>query len=262
MLDIVINNPYRILGVYANSPKKEVVTNRSKFNAFNKVGKQISFPLDLISILGVPFRTEESISKADSLLTLPIDQVKYAQFWFINHTPIDQIAFNHLCSGDINTAVNIWSKKESMSSLHNLAVCSLIQSDYLSATHYASRMYNLFSSQFVEEIIGSRGFEKSDLIHSFIDVLSDAGDIDVSSISKNCEDSSWAVYINQVTLEPLILKLEDAIKDAKAQRKENPQNGLTIAKQLRVKVATLLSSIRNIISKEDLKYKCCQISLD
>lgn len=255
MLDIIINNPYRILGVYANSPKKEIVTNRSKFNAFNKVGKQISFSLDLASILGVPFRTEESISKADSLLTLPVDQVKYAQFWFVNHTPIDQIAFNHLCSGDINSAVNIWSKKESMSSLHNLAVCSLIQSDYISAAHYASRMYNLFSSQFVEGIIGSRGFEKSDLIHSFIDVLSDAGDIDVSSISKNCEDSSWIDYINQVTLEPLILKLEDAIKDAKAQRKENPQNGLTIAKQLRVKVATLLSSIRNIISRDDLKYQ-------
>ena len=47
MLDIVLNNPYRILGVYSTSSQRDVVANQGKMKAFLKVGKDVSFQLDL-----------------------------------------------------------------------------------------------------------------------------------------------------------------------------------------------------------------------
>lgn len=47
-MKIINNNPYRQLGVYSTSTQKEVVANQGKMKAFLKVGRQVSFPLDLM----------------------------------------------------------------------------------------------------------------------------------------------------------------------------------------------------------------------
>ena len=44
---IVLENPFRILGVFANATKKEIVANQGKANAFLKVGRPVEYPLDL-----------------------------------------------------------------------------------------------------------------------------------------------------------------------------------------------------------------------
>lgn len=70
-MDIIAKNPYRYLGVYSNSPIKERVANKGKMNAFLKVGKTVSFPLDLPNILPNIDRTVETVANAESELTLP-----------------------------------------------------------------------------------------------------------------------------------------------------------------------------------------------
>ena len=90
-MDIITNNPYRYLGVYSNSPTKERVANKGKMNAFLKVGKIVSFPLDIPSLLPTIERTVETVAHAESELTLPMDQIRFAQFWWMNTTPLDKI---------------------------------------------------------------------------------------------------------------------------------------------------------------------------
>ena len=51
MIKEIAYNPYRILGVYSNSPIRDVVKNENKINAYLKVRKDISFPLDLPTFL-------------------------------------------------------------------------------------------------------------------------------------------------------------------------------------------------------------------
>ena len=51
MLEIIQSNPYRVLGVYSNSPKKDVIANKGKMTAFLKVRRPFSFPLDLEGLL-------------------------------------------------------------------------------------------------------------------------------------------------------------------------------------------------------------------
>ena len=50
-MNIIENNPYRILGVYTNSPKKDVVANKGKASAFVRVGKSVEFPMDMKLII-------------------------------------------------------------------------------------------------------------------------------------------------------------------------------------------------------------------
>ena len=64
MINVVENNPYRILGVYANSPKRDVLANEGKVKAFLKVGRAVSFPLDLNGLLPNVNRTEASVVQA------------------------------------------------------------------------------------------------------------------------------------------------------------------------------------------------------
>lgn len=125
-MNILQNNPYRILGVYSNSPTKERLANHNRMKAFLKVGKSVFFPLDLPQYLSAINRTEASVADAESKLTLPKDQILYAQFWFIKTTPLDEVAFNHLLAGEIDKAEEIWQKRECASALQNRIVCALI----------------------------------------------------------------------------------------------------------------------------------------
>lgn len=77
-MKVIHENPYRLLGVYANSPAKERVANMNRLKRYMQVGKQVSFPLDLPGILGDATRTDESIAEANSRLTLPKDQFHYS----------------------------------------------------------------------------------------------------------------------------------------------------------------------------------------
>ena len=79
-MNILQNNPYRLLGVYSNSPTKERLANHNRMKAFLKVGKSVSFPLDLSQYLASIERTETSVADAEAALTLPKDQMQYAQF--------------------------------------------------------------------------------------------------------------------------------------------------------------------------------------
>ena len=79
-MNILRNNPYRLLGVYSNSPTKERLANHNRMKAFLKVGKPVSFPLDLSQYLSAIKRTEASVMDAEAQLTLPKDQLLYAQF--------------------------------------------------------------------------------------------------------------------------------------------------------------------------------------
>ena len=151
-MNLLQHNPYRLLGVYSNSPTKERLANHNRMKAFLKVGKPVSFPLDLTQYLGSIERTEASVADAEAALTLPKDQIQYAQFWFVKVTPLDEVAFNHLLDGDMDGAIEIWRKKECPSSLQNLFLCFLIKGYLFLALYYAKRLYS--NIEYVREFVG------------------------------------------------------------------------------------------------------------
>lgn len=123
---IIRNNPLRVLGVYSDTPKKEIVANLGKLRAFAKTGKILSFESDYVTLLGPVDRSLETIEKANNDISLPKDKLHAGLFWFMHHTDNDKAALECLKNGDPIEAMSIIQKKGNYSSIVNMAVLALI----------------------------------------------------------------------------------------------------------------------------------------
>lgn len=255
-MNILRNNPYRLLGVYSNSPTKERLANHNRIKAFLKVGKSISFPLDIPQYLSSINRTEASAADAEAKLTLPKDQILYAQFWFIKTTPLDEVAFNHLFAGEIKKAEEIWQKRESLSALQNLIVCALIRNKYDFAIKYAEVLYGntQYLNQFVSKIIGTGGnFDVSTLAFSFLDILCD--EISASKLLPFITNSSWKEHLGERAVKPLVDSIQDAINIAQKTKGKGSNARLNAGEALRRNTRNAILQLKGFLSTEDLQYQ-------
>lgn len=254
MMDIIQLNPYRLLGIYSNSPTRERVANHNRMKAFLKVGKQVSFPLDLPSLLSLINRTTENIAEADAKLTLPSDQLKYAQFWFIKSTPIDDIAMNHLFAGNIDNAISIWQKKDNASSLQNRIVCALLQDDFATAIMCADKLYSLYSSEFINSVLGeNHAATNENLPHAFLDTLCNV--VDVQKLLPYMQNNEWKQYVGDKNVKPLIATLQAAISIAKASKGKGPDARLAAGTKLMNDTKKPFAQLKTLLSANDLQYQ-------
>lgn len=255
-MNILQNNPYRILGVYSNSPTKERLANHNRMKAFLKVGKSVFFPLDLPQYLSAINRTEASVADAESKLTLPKDQILYAQFWFIKTTPLDEVAFNHLFAGEIDKAEEIWQKRECASSLQNLLVCALMHNDYAMAISYAETLYGSaqYATQLISAVVGgSANIDIISLSHDFLDVLIE--EVGCPIIIRYLNISEWKSYVSKKAVSPIIKQLEEAVAKAMSTRKNGPIARWNAGNKLMATAKQLLPQLRKLLPKSDLQYQ-------
>ena len=253
-MDIITNNPYRYLGVYSNSPTKERVANKGKMNAFLKVGKSVSFPLDIPSLLPTIERTVDTVAHAESELTLPMDQIRFAQFWWMNRTPLDKIAFNHLTSGNIEMAKTIWDKKNNVSSLQNRFVLSVINNDLNGAIKFAESLYTGFSDEFISSVAGDNMAVSTPLWQMLINSLVNEK-VDILPFIDILENEEWKNYISEKTILPLIDELSHAIDSAKSSRGNGPESRLKAGQKLMSSTKSTLSKLRKCLNKSDIRYQ-------
>lgn len=255
-MNILQNNPYRILGVYSNSPTKARLANHNRMKAFLKVGKSVSFPLDLFQYLPSINRTDALVADADAKLTLPKDQMLYSQFWFVNLTPLDGVAFNHLTSGEITKAEEIWKKKECASSLQNLIVCSLMHHDYTCAISYAETLYGnmQYMQLLVAAIVGDNGnYDTTNLAFSFLDILCE--EIGVNNLLPYITNNTWKSHIGKKTVKSLIDSIEEAINIAKKSKGKGPKARLNAGETLRRDTWNTILQLKTFLSSKDLQYQ-------
>lgn len=255
-MNLLQHNPYRLLGVYSNSPTKERLANHNRMKAFLKVGKPVSFPLALTQYLGSIERTETSVADAEAALTLPKDQIQYAQFWFVKVTPLDDVAFKHLISGEISKAEEIWQKKESASSLQNRIVSALIREDYECAITCAETLYG--NSQYISELISAvvgtgSNLDSSTLALSFLDALCD--EIDANKLLPFVTINTWKIHIEEKATKPLIDSIENAIETAKNSKDKGPKARLLAGERLMKNTKSDLLKLIKYLSSTDLQYQ-------
>lgn len=255
-MNILQSNPYRLLGVYSNSPTKERLANHNRMKAFLKVGKPVSFPLDLSNYLSPINRTEASVADADAKLTLPKDQILYAQFWFLKTTPLDDVAFNHLIAGEIDKAEKIWQKRDCASSLQNRIVCALICRNYSCAITCAEVLYEntQYIHQFVSAIIGTEGnIEVSNLVFSFLDVLCE--EVGINKLLPFITKNAWKSHIGEKAVKPLVDSIQEAVEIAKKSKGKGSNARLNAGEELRKNTRNALLQLKKILSLNDLQYQ-------
>ena len=255
-MNILRNNPYRLLGVYSNSPTKERLANHNRMKAFLKVGKPVSFPLDLPQYLSAIQRTEASVMDAEAQLTLPKDQLLYAQFWFVKATHLDEVAFNHLFAGEIDKAEEIWQKKDTASSLQNRTVCALMREDYRRAVTCAETLYGnpLYSDQFVSAILGADGnADVASLAFRFLDVLCD--EAGANKLLPFITDDTWKSHVEEKAVKPLVDSIQDAIAIAKKSKGKGAEARLNAGEALMENTRSAFQQLKGFLSATDLQYQ-------
>lgn len=255
-MNILRNNPYRLLGVYSNSPTKERLANHNRMKAFLKVGKPVSFPLDLPQYLSAIQRTEASVMDAEAQLTLPKDQLLYAQFWFVKATHLDEVAFNHLFAGEIDKAEEIWQKRDSASSLQNRIVCALMREDYRSAITCAEALYGnlLYSNKFVSAILGTDGSaDVGSLAFCFLDVLCD--EVGANKLLPFITDDTWKSHVEEKAVKPLVDSIQDAIAIARKSKGKGAEARLNAGEALRENTKSAFQQLKEFLASTDLQYQ-------
>lgn len=255
-MNVLKNNPYRLLGVYTNSPTKERLANHNRMKAFLKVGKSVSFSLDLPQYLQPINRTDTLVADAEAKLTLPKEQILHAQFWFIKMTPLDEVAFNHLFAGEIDKAEEIWQKRECLSALQNRIVCALIRKKYNFALMCAEVLYGntQYLNQFVSTIIGTGGnFDVSSLAFSFLDILCD--EIGASKLLPFITNSSWKEHLGEKAVKPLINSIQEAINIAQKTKGKGSNARLNAGEALRRNTRNAILQLKGFLSTKDLQYQ-------
>lgn len=253
MLDLIKNNPYRMLGVYSTSSQKEIMGNIGKMKAFLRVGKNVSFPLDLTSILPEINRSEDNVKDAAAKLTLPAEQLQYAQFWFANISQFDDIACAKLVNGDVDGAINIWNKKDSASSLQNRIVCALIRQNYREVINCAELLYSNYADDFTKMILGNTAtISSGNLANDFLTVLCDS--VGAKKFLPYITKPLWKQYVGSKSTQPLIDNISNAITTAKTSK-----GGVTARYNAGIKLMNDtkedLLQLKQFLSTNDLQYQ-------
>lgn len=256
-LHIVSQNPYRILGVLSNSPLKERVGNQNRLAAFAKVGKEVSFANDFVTILtDKPVRTPESIAVAHTAINLDKDQLKYAFFWFIRGSSLDVIALKHLQTGNREKAVEIFQKKETYSSLINLGVLAFIEGNITVGFSNISKVVH--NSTYRAELLQTLGLANLQLSEDNLANLMIAEllkELPASTLLTACTNSTDRAIVSHAALNEPISTIDSAIAVAKNADTKNPEASLAAGTKLMNSTKSALAQIKNIAGVSSPQYK-------
>ncbi|MGN0029279.1 MAG: hypothetical protein ACI35Q_06085 [Marinilabiliaceae bacterium] len=230
------------------------MANLSRMRAFLKVGKQPASDLDFEGLLPPIERREESVANAEASLTLPNDQMHYAQFWFINSTPLDIVAFNHLKGGGTAEAKGIWQKRNCASSLQNRIVLALIQKNWVEALSCCEALYgdkDLAESLFYS-VTGEEGMADADeMAFYFIDTLAD--EVGADTIIRRISNTKWRHHLGGKASKPVsdaIARLISSAEDA-----NGAYAALRAANRLRNEAGVQLSELKSLLGSEDPEFR-------
>lgn len=255
-MNILQNNPYRLLGIYANSSARDQLASIHKLEAYLKVGRQTALPLELPGFFPVEEKTVDIIKDAAAKLALPQSKLHYAQLWFLKIDQFDEIAFKHLLDGDIAKALEIWGKHDSVSSLQNRIVCHLVQNSLSDAIHCAEKLYGNtgYISQFVSSVVGEGiGVATDNLGLDFIDALSE--NVELGELLSTISLPTWQQHVKQKLIAPLVSSIQDAIAKSKQSRGKGAEVRLAAGNTLMQQANLLLTKLQGLLPKTDMQYQ-------
>lgn len=276
---LVLDNPYRILGLLvgatAAEQRKQITRLHRFIEAEQSPGEDNSFPL-----IGELTRSIDSVNEASSKLNLDLDKISSALFWFyLGNEIFDEPVFEALKIGDLEVVKNIWEKKTSneemtlknASAFFNLGTLYLSGiADGTNTDEYLIRKAIEFKVLFIENgyhrklmmLCTDENFKisKENLQEIFLNNL--FSEIESSKIItttqfldiiKNIEFSSKESFLKSFVQKP-IESIEAKIEEAKAQRKNDKTQSISIAQKLLKEIDPTLKQLKSILGTSDIKY--------
>ncbi|MBQ0086775.1 MAG: hypothetical protein KBS72_03705 [Bacteroidales bacterium] len=262
MLQDLSQNPFRVLGVFSNSPQKDIVRNISKLRAYISTNKDISFPLDLNDALPPVVRTLDSVQQAQGRINLPGDKILSALFWFHVSSPVDQIALDNLCAGNRDKSISILRNHPSISSNINLNVIYLIGDDVVNAVDCISPLFSSVSdfTAFVHSVCGdTTDIDINEIRSSYFELIINGYDIDsiLDDIigSRNSDNVVSFDYFKRAISAHYLDYIHSEISSAIEKGKLSTDSAYRAGRALMSHTKTKLNSLKRILGQNSIEFQ-------
>lgn len=288
-MKLVLDNPYRIVGLLAGSSAREQDRQIKKLKQF--VDAELEFENDYsFSKLGEIDRSLDHIMSASSKLNLASDKMQAALFWFFFGSEVtDEPAFDAIKEGEFGKAISIWSKhtqtkevtKSNSSAYNNLGTLYLCK-----ISLHVHRPGTLQAASRPEDII-AKGivlklkFLESDFFSDFKNVVTDetyrlskldAQLMFLNQILSECEKGNtytkesfleFIINLDFLAKDKFLLDfaerpinhIENNIKKASARRKEESNLGISLGESLIKETQENMKMLKSILGAADIKYR-------
>lgn len=258
-MNLIENNPFRILGVFSNAKPAEIVSNCDEMEAYLSIGKSISFDLDFNNVMPVVNRTSQTVEQAKKQINLPKDKLKYALFWFVKDSSSTH-ALNHLKNGDIESANKVFEIEDSFATFINQAVVAMIRNDLGTAISHTSKMIHDYEpcNAFVKTICGEAfSISEDEMAHLYIDTLleenntSDLMDLFQENGTSQDDDD----YLRERAINEPVSRINTAIAKAKALKRDDADTNYKAGKALMNGTKNDLAEVKSLLGASDMKYQ-------
>lgn len=203
-----------------------------------------------------PVRTPETIAAANTAINLDKDQLKYALFWFISGSPMDDIALKHLQAGNREKAEEIFLKKETYSSLINSAVLAFIDGNSAIGFNNISKVVH--NSTYRAELLQALGIAnlqlaEDDLAELIITEL--LKEVPASKLLSACVNATDRAIVSKSALDEPISAINSAIAVAKNADSKNPDASLAAGTKLMNSTKAPLKAVKDIAGESSPQYQ-------
>lgn len=244
----IVNNSYRVLGVFSNAATKVIEYNTALLQA----NKAISNPYDFNILLPEVDRSSKNINKAVGKLSLSKEKLSQSLFWFINTGKDDQECISLLSEGKMEEAICQWEQTKTASSLHNNMVCYLIKKEYRRAISLAYEIFSAHIEDWRELFPFVLDISTEDITHTFLDCIYDEIPLELTSMNWVGLPTEWESYIKKKTVTPIIISLNSLIETFKAFDNDHTKGRLNHAFILLDQAQPLLSQMGMLLPEDSL----------
>ena len=281
-MELIKNNPYRILGVLVGTKLTQIQRHSIKIPMYLEAGQEIpkQYSAYTFPVLGDLHQTIETINSASSKLNLEKDKMHAALFWFyMGNLITDEPAFDALAEDNHQGSIDIWIKlidgneinSRNCSAYYNLStlflcysftnstinISFLEQGILLKIKYLESDFYNEIKSLATDETLKS---SKKELISYFINSIGSEINknggitpIKFLEILKKQSFTGKDEILKGFIQRPIEL-VEERILETKEKRKADKSIGINVGKELFEQTHESLDLLKSILGISDLKF--------
>jgi hypothetical protein len=278
-VELVLNNPFRVLGLPATATTRDITKRISDLETFAELGKVKSYPHDLLG-LGDLDRSLEAIKDAARKIEQVEGRLFHSFFWFRSGDSVDELALESLAAGSLSEAADLWDKQLSKKGAKkytwrlNRGVLHLLKAS--GTTLDSSEMDEALEAlgfviddeldESVQDVLmgNETGLNRDSLWKRVIDeVVTLVQSYSNNPYGKNAVkivDSVWSFpadardYASSKILNPLIEEVNDAIKISEDLRANDDLEALKSKNRLD-KVEKIIMDLKEVLGEDDIRFQ-------
>lgn len=263
MLNIITNNPFRILGVYSNAKPAEIVSNCDDMEAYLSIGQNVEFDLDLNNLMPNVVRTVKTVADAKKQINLPKDKLKHALFWFVKDNSSAH-ALNYLKNGDFDNIYEVFEIEDSFASRINKAVAAILQDDDMgfAIANITEMIHDNdglgLRNDFILAICGDAfSISEEELAHLYIDTLLE--EVDAAELLELFKENSVSQddddYLEGKVVDKPIFRINAEIAKAKSVQRDDVDANYLAGKELMKNTKADLAKVKSLLVAADMQYQ-------